>query len=60
MTLYAVVNGDQLNAVLTTTFTREAILERKYLQSMLRNNSIDAPAAPKKARRQKASKELES
>ncbi len=60
MTLYAVVNASQLNAVPTTTFTREAILERKYLQPMLRNDSVEPSAAPQKARRQKASKELES
>lgn len=38
MTLYA-VNGNQLNAVPTTTFTQEAILERKHLQAMLRDDS---------------------
>ena len=32
MTLYAVVNGNQLNAVPTTTFTQEAIFKLKYLQ----------------------------
>lgn len=38
MALYA-VNGDQLKAVQTTTFAQEAILERKHLQAMLRQDS---------------------
>lgn len=38
MPLYA-VNGDQLKAVQTTTFAQEAILERKHLQAMLRQDT---------------------
>jgi len=38
MALYA-VNGDQLKAVQTTTFAQEAILERKHLQAMLRQDA---------------------
>ncbi len=60
MTLYAAVNGNQLNAVPTTTFTQEAIFKRKYLQPMLRNDRVEPSAVPKKAQRQKASQELES
>lgn len=38
MTLYA-VHGDLLKAVQSTTFAQEAILERKHLQSMLRQDT---------------------
>lgn len=38
MTLYA-VQGDQLKAVQSTTFAQEAILERKHLQAMLRQDT---------------------
>lgn len=38
MTLYA-INGSQLKAVQATTFAQEAILERKHLQAMLRQDS---------------------
>lgn len=38
MALYA-ISGDQLKAVQTTTFAQEAILERKHLQAMLRQDT---------------------
>lgn len=38
MALYS-INGDQLKAVQATTFAQEAILERKHLQAMLRQDT---------------------
>lgn len=60
MTLYAVVNDNQLKAVNTTTFTQEAILKRKYLQPMLCNGRVELYAVPRQAGKQKSANELES